>query len=355
MNTWTSRIGAVVLVVVLALGVVSSVGAQGPDRDPGAPPRDPQERGGRQLFQAVVEATGLETQDVLALLREGQTLAEVCEANNVDPQTVIGGVKTRLTAEIEQAIADEKLTEERGNQLLERLDDFLTRAMNAPLHNLPAVQHPAATQAVRELVETLAGEIDLRPAEILEQARDGLTLAEIATAAGADPQAIVDAALVHITEHLAQQVENGRITQEQMDALLAEAEEFLPEAMNRPLQDFANPIHERIQERLEDSLIGVVAEAIGVEPADLMRDMLTPPSLAEVAEEHGLDPETLIGTAETRITEAINQAVENGLMSQEQADQLLDGLHDRLVERFNAPFRPVRNADGMDGRPGPRR
>jgi uncharacterized protein YidB (DUF937 family) len=246
-------------------------------------------------------------------------------------------------------VADGKLTEERAAQLQERLNDFLPRAMNAPLQNLPVVQHPVATQAVRELVETLAGEIDLRPAEVVQQARDGLTLAEIATAAGADPQAIVDAALAHITEHLAQQVENGRITQAQMDTLLAEAEEFLPDAMNQPLQDLVNPV--RVQERLENSLIGVVAEAIGVEPADLLRDMLNPPSLAEVAEEHGLDPETLISTAETRITEAINQAVENGLMSQERADQLLSGLHDRLVERFNAPFRPVRNA----GEPVPRR
>jgi polyhydroxyalkanoate synthesis regulator phasin len=349
MNTWIKRIGAVALAAVLALGGVSSVGAQEPDRNPASPLRVPQERVGRQLFQAVVEATGLETQDVLALLREGQTLAQVCEANAVDPQIVIDSVKTTLTAEIDQLVADGKLTEERAAQLQERLNDFLPRAMNAPLQNLPVVQHPVATQAVRELVETLAGEIDLRPAEVVQQARDGLTLAEIATAAGADPQAIVDAALAHITEHLAQQVENGRITQAQMDTLLAEAEEFLPDAMNQPLQDLVNPV--RVQERLENSLIGVVAEAIGVEPADLLRDMLNPPSLAEVAEEHGLDPETLISTAETRITEAINQAVENGLMSQERADQLLSGLHDRLVERFNAPFRPVRNAGG----PGLRR
>jgi hypothetical protein len=76
----------------------------------------------------------------------------------------------------------------------------------------------------------------------------------------------------------------------------------------------------------------------------------TPPSLADIATQYGLDADAIIATTEQRITDDVNQAVADGRLTEEQAALMLDGLHDRLVERFNAPFRPL--MQGLRNRPG---
>jgi hypothetical protein len=86
---------------------------------------------------------------------------------------------------------------------------------------------------------------------------------------------------------------------------------------------------------------------------DVLKEALTPPSLADIAAAHGLDPDTIIAEAEQRITDDVNQAVADGKMTEEAAAKILDGLHERLVNRFDAPLRPLRGL--LNGRmPGGR-
>jgi len=108
--------------------------------------------------------------------------------------------------------------------------------------------------------------------------------------------------------------------------------------MNTTLSE--GPIRDRIHARLDTTLIGVLAEMAGVEVGDVVRDAYTPPSLADIATERGLDLDAIIAETEQRITDEVNAAVADGSLSQDDADAILDGLYDRLVERFNAPFRP---------------
>jgi len=122
------------------------------------------------------------------------------------------------------------------------------------------------------------------------------------------------------------------------------------------------PIRDRLHARFENSLIGVLAEMAGVEVSELAREAVTPPSLAEIAESYGLDVDAVIAETEQRITDEVNAAVADGQMTQAEADDVLDGLHDRLVERFNAPFRPfmwagrmMRERGGFGGMMGFRR
>ena len=61
----------------------------------------------------------------------------------------------------------------------------------------------------------------------------------------------------------------------------------------------------------------------------------------------------MLAEAETRITEQINQAVANGNLTQERADEMLANLHDRLTERFNQPFHLLPRGGIRDGRFGP--
>jgi uncharacterized protein YidB (DUF937 family) len=247
MSKRMTRIGIVVLVAVMAFGVIGTAAAQGPDgrrpldRFRDGPRRD---RVIRTLVEAVADATGLTRADVLPELRDGKTFAEILVENGLDPDAVLADVLATMTEEINQALADDKISEENAARALEELPGLLEDAMNGELRDR---------------------------------------------------------------------------------------------------------IRERVIGRLGDTAVGVLAEMAGVDVEDVVKDIATPPSLAEIAESYGLDPDAVIAEIETRITDEVNQAVADGEISAEDATDILEGLHDRLVERFNAPIRPFR----PHLRPGP--
>lgn len=67
------------------------------------------------------------------------------------------------------------------------------------------------------------------------------TIAAVATANGADPQAIVDAFVAQRAEWLAQAVEDERLTQEQADSMLSHMEEEVLEHINTPYTGTGTP------------------------------------------------------------------------------------------------------------------
>ncbi len=239
MNKWTVRVAGVVLVVAVALSAIGIAAAQGPrDRSPFA--ARVRLNVAATIMQTVEDMTDLTWSDVVAALRDGQTLDEVLEANGADPAAVREAVKAELTAEIEGALSDGLITEQRAEALLAQLDAALERAFTSSLPLWPT-----------------------------------------------------------------------------------------------PIRD---RIHSRIQEALEDTLVGVIADQAGMDTADLLRDVLMPPTLGEVIESYGLDQEAVIAEAEARITAEINERVADGSLTQDEADELLAGLHDWLVNRLDAPF-----------------
>lgn len=72
--------------------------------------------------------------------------------------------------------------------------------------------------------EALTDLLGLDAQELRQQLRDGATLAEIATAQGVDPQAVVDELVGELDERVTNAVENGRLDQADADQKLADAE-----------------------------------------------------------------------------------------------------------------------------------
>ena len=76
---------------------------------------------------------------------------------------------------------------------------------------------------------TVAEVLGLEADELRSQLADGATIADIA---GDDVDAVIDALVAEKTERIAQAVEDGRLTQEEADAKLAEVEDRVTDKVN---------------------------------------------------------------------------------------------------------------------------
>ena len=88
------------------------------------------------------------------------------------------------------------------------------------------------------LVEVTAEVTGLSEQEVITALESGQTFAQIAEAAGVDPQAIVDAFVAEREEVLEAAVSEGRLTQEQADEMLEEMSEHLAERLSEPWTPF---------------------------------------------------------------------------------------------------------------------
>jgi hypothetical protein len=72
---------------------------------------------------------GIAETDLVEALRDGQTVADVAEANGVLPQTVIADLVAEVNTRVDEAVANSDLDAERGAEIkanaLERITDFV--------------------------------------------------------------------------------------------------------------------------------------------------------------------------------------------------------------------------------------
>jgi hypothetical protein len=207
----------------------------------------------------------------------------------------------------------------------------------------------------RVLVKITAEVTGLSEDEVLAALEDGRSVAEIAAAQGVDVQEIVDAAVAEAETRLQEAVDDGRLTETQMDQMLERLAEQLPERLEQawqpggPMGGFG---------RFGDgfwTMYDEVAEALGLTPDELFAELHGGKSLEEIAEAQGVEMEAVRDALEAArgelMQDAIAQAVENGRMTQEQADWLLEGIEQGFLPRGRGfgggrGFRPGHGARG---------
>lgn len=223
----TRKFLVLLAVLVLTLVGVTAVGAQD-NNQPGPRHGRPIRHAIQTIMDIATQTTGLNRAEIIAQMSQGKTLAEVITANGGDPQAVIDQSVTQLTEDINQAVADGRLTQERADQLLGNLEDVVTRGING------VFRQRAMEARVRLGVVRLAGEqTGLTPREIIQEIRSGKSLGQVLTEHGVDAAAFIDTAVNSLQERLNQAVSNGRLTQEQADQRVTEFRDRLTERINQ--------------------------------------------------------------------------------------------------------------------------
>jgi hypothetical protein len=229
------------------LGTAAVAGAQTGDDRPPAESDRPYGGHGPKL-EAAAQALGLSEDDLRSRLREGNTIAQVAQAQGVDVQTVIDAMVAAATARIDQEVQEGDLTAEEANERKANLQERITRLVNEgkPPGGGPHGRGPKLEAAAEALG---VSEDDLR-----EQLQDGKTIAQVAEERDVDKQQVIDAMVAAATERIDQKVQEGDLTAEEANERKAELEERITTLVNEGPQRGRDggPPREREQEQQQD-------------------------------------------------------------------------------------------------------
>ncbi len=192
----------------------------------------------------LAELVGTDTDGLKSALADGQTLADIAEANDVEPQTVIDALTTKANERIDAAVESGKLSEadaeakrtEAAERITERVNSgaSLDKADSgrAGKHNRQGRLGRLAKQAMSAKLTELAELVGTDADGLKSALADGQTLAEIAEANDVEPQTVIDALTTKANERIDAAVESGKLSEEDAEAKRTEAAERITDRVN---------------------------------------------------------------------------------------------------------------------------
>jgi hypothetical protein len=205
------------------LGTPSLSGAQDGTEDTSeittdaAGPRFGEHRG--ESLATAAEAIGITEDELRAALQDGQSIAQVAEAEGVDVQVVIDALVADATERLEEAISN--------------LPDRMTEVVNRegfPERRGPG--GPGGRHWFHPRLDAAADAIGITEDELRAALEDGDTIADVAAANDVDVQAVIDALVADATAHIDEEVAEGDLTEEQATERKANLEERITALVN---------------------------------------------------------------------------------------------------------------------------
>lgn len=175
---------------------------------------------------AAAEAIGISEDDLRTALEDGQSIADVAEANGVLVQTVIDAMVAAGTESLEAAI----------DELPDRITDLVHRD-GLPMGGGHGPGGHGGGFGGRGLGFDAAAEaIGISADDLRTALQDGSTIAEVAEANGVELQTVIDALVAEATTRLDETVTAGDLTEDEAAEREAELTERITEMVNGSFQ-----------------------------------------------------------------------------------------------------------------------
>ena len=162
--------------------------------------------------------------------------------------------------------------------------------------------------------------------------REQAVLADAAKRLNVEPSELRDALSEAENAQLDADVKAGRLTQEQADAIKERRKAggtVLGVGPGEP--GWGLRLHHRGGlARGPADLMGAAAEAIGISQGKLFDELRAGKKLSEVAKDHGKSFDDVKAAVRAALKKQLDEAVENGPLTQEEADRMLSRLTERL-------------------------
>lgn len=93
---------------------------------------------GRTFINTAAEALDMTPQDLLAALREGQSIADIAAEQGVDTQVIVDAQLAQIQERLDQAVADGKITQQRADWMLSQAETRMTEMLDRTWEGNPA-------------------------------------------------------------------------------------------------------------------------------------------------------------------------------------------------------------------------
>lgn len=234
-------LGALLLSTLAAALPIGSVFAQEPEpprealppryADPSLrrkPPRIWPFRGDRPVTHGLVlvtaESTGLTAREVLAGLREGQSIAQIAEANASSRDAILASYDSHIQTWFDKAVENGRLPESLAQSRIAWFKDVARKMVDLPgMHPAYPGLHELHVLIITAVVRV--GELDRQ--QVRDELKSCQALDEILTANGHSGQEAVAWAMERIAQGLGKLVEAGRLSAETADSWAVDIEAAL--------------------------------------------------------------------------------------------------------------------------------
>ena len=361
------------------------------------------ERGERGDFLGVAEVIGIDAEALKAGLESGQTLAEIAVANGSTAQAVIDHLSERISewldeaaAKLDEAEAEGKITAERAAMIRAEMDEARANVgeMAAEMANegFGRGDRDGGRMLLGELKERLdaVGEqltalLGVDEEQLETELKAGKSLAEIATANGVEPQAVIDLLTSEAESLIDEALAGGAIEQAEADELREELLPMIGTFVNEGFRGLARELRGGLGEwaggfghgkgeRHGDwadrdprggrdydrdwrgpsagggmDQMNEIAEAVGTDAAGLMAGISEGQSLADIARSNGADPQVVTDLLISQTNEWIDAALEAGKISADEAAEMRAEFADHAGELVEATMDHFRRGFGKHG------
>jgi len=173
------------------------------------------------MLEVLADVLGMTPQDLRAAFHEGQRVPDLVAAAGLDPTIIAARIKAEMISRIQAAVDEGKLPPDRAEVLIDRLEasDTIERwlAGEQPPVTLEQRLHRAGWEA-------LADALGMSVEDLQQSLREGQTVADLMDAADVDPDTVSEKVKTALIECVQQAVQDGEISAEQGEELIAHIE-----------------------------------------------------------------------------------------------------------------------------------
>ena len=171
----------------------------------------------------------MNTVDLKNDLDEGKSLAEIADQQGLDIDALYAEWVALQISDIEVAVGNGSMDADRGQQMIDQLNEKLSQGENfgnwtLPKHETFSRHEKLYFIAGKDLKQKLFASIEMTPAEVRESLANGITIQELVAEKGIDADAFYQDWLNEQISLVNQKLNDGILTQTQADELTTRLE-----------------------------------------------------------------------------------------------------------------------------------
>lgn len=287
---------------------------------------------GNDPYKAAADQLGISLDELFEKLEEGKSIAEMAQENNIDPQQIVDAIEEQNAKWLDEMVASGKISAEDAAEIGTELSAGAVEIVNG---NESVHFGECGDELFEDDDMLIHDDIDYEAVaaqvlgisvdELIGMLEGGQTATEIANEKGVDPQVVVDALNAAHAQWLDNAVATGEMTAPEADELRTELAELVTEMMDEPyeveeveeINIGIGPAHGLISMGPIGILDGaiyldVAAETLGIDEVELFEMLSEEKTVAVLAEEKGVTPESVIDAMTAAAREDIADFVQNG-------------------------------------------